>query len=193
MLVIGNGESRKDIDLNNQYDTKIGCNAIHRDYHVDHLICVDRRMAQEAIDANLKRTQIYTRKDWISWFPQGVTTVPNLPYKGTQTPDEPMQWGSGPYAVLLASRLCYEFNQPIRLIGFDLYSDTTTVNNIYKDSINYDANDKRPVNPKYWIYQIGKIFENFTQTQFKIYNKIGWILPKEWQLPNVSLDNVNTF
>ena len=66
MYVFGNGESRTSIDIDKLDGPKIGCNAIYRDYHMDHLVCVDRRMAQEAVDANLKHTQIYTRKDWIS-------------------------------------------------------------------------------------------------------------------------------
>ena len=34
MLVIGNGESRADVDINKVKGTKIGCNAILRDYQV---------------------------------------------------------------------------------------------------------------------------------------------------------------
>ena len=48
MLVIGNGESRCDINLSEINTTKIGCNAIVRDFFVDHLVCVDRRMVDEA-------------------------------------------------------------------------------------------------------------------------------------------------
>lgn len=82
MLVIGNGESRKGIDLNKHFDTKVGCNAVHRDYYVDHLICVDRRMVQQAIDANVNETSIvYTRSDWIDSYKskQKVKQVPKLP------------------------------------------------------------------------------------------------------------------
>ena len=123
MLVIGNGESRKGIDLNKHFDTKIGCNAVHRDYHVDHLICVDRRMVQQAIDANVNETSIvYTRSDWIDSYKnkQKVKQVPKLPYNGKERWDEPFQWGSGPYAVLLAAGLAKE----VKLLGFDLFSET---------------------------------------------------------------------
>ena len=53
MLVIGNGESRENIDLNKINTTKVGCNAIMRDFFVDHLICVDRRMVEESISLGL--------------------------------------------------------------------------------------------------------------------------------------------
>ena len=73
MLAIGNGESRKGIDLNNFNDTKVGCNAIIRDFFVDHLVCVDRRMVNEALTKN---TTIYTRPDWASQYTanKNVTT-----------------------------------------------------------------------------------------------------------------------
>ena len=44
MWVLGNGESRQQVNVKNLKGIKIGCNAIIRDYKVDHLICVDRRM-----------------------------------------------------------------------------------------------------------------------------------------------------
>ena len=190
MLVIGNGESRKDINLNNQYDTKIGCNAIHRDCYVDHLICVDRRMVQQAIDANVNEASIvYTRSDWIDVYRnnQKIRTVPQLPYRGTERHDEPFQWGSGPYAVLLGAKLSKE----VSLIGFDLHSTTNTVNNIYKDTKGYDAGTKRAVDPRYWIHQIAKVFEYYPKRKFTIYQTADWTLPNNWNLKNVSVDNIN--
>ena len=64
ILVVGNGESRKDVNINNIPMKKIGCNAIYRDYYVDHLVCVDKRMCQEAINAGFQQnSKIYTRYD----------------------------------------------------------------------------------------------------------------------------------
>ena len=50
MLVIGNGESRKSLDISTLKLPTVGCNAIFRDMKVDHLVCVDRRMIREALD-----------------------------------------------------------------------------------------------------------------------------------------------
>lgn len=191
MLVIGNGESRISIDINKIQEPKIGCNAIYRDYHVDHLICVDRRMVQEALANDVNQTSyVYTRDNWIKQFNSlRVRSVPPLPYKGTQRWDEPFQWGSGPYAVLLSAKLCK--GSTVRLIGFDLHSTTSTVNNIYKGTSNYDKEDKRPVDPRYWIHQIGKVFELYRKRNFIIYQTDNWSLPDNWKLPNVSVDNVS--
>jgi hypothetical protein len=190
MLAIGNGESRKGIDLNKHFDTKIGCNAIHRDFHVDHLICVDRRMVQQAIDANVNETStVYTRSDWIDSYKnkQKVKQVPKLPYEGTERWDEPFQWGSGPYAVLLAAGLAKE----VKLLGFDLHSKTKTVNNVYKDTIGYDASTKNAVDPRYWIHQIGQVFKWYPKRKFTIYQLDNWQIPQNWKLANVSVDYID--
>jgi hypothetical protein len=188
--VFGNGESRKNLDLNCFTEPKVGCNAVHRDYYVDHLVCVDRRMVQEALDANFKGT-IYTRTDWSHFYKnKPVTLLPDLPYTGQSKPDEPFQWGSGPYAVLLAATL----DDHINLYGFDLFSPTRYVNNIYKDTSNYDAGTKSAIDPRYWIYQISKVFECFPDKYFTVYNLDHWKFPESWCLANVefkTLDNMN--
>ena len=190
MLVIGNGESRKDIDISAFNETKVGCNAIVRDFFVNHLVCVDRRMVEEVLQLS-SFDKIYTRQDWINSYTsnKNVTTVPKLLEDGTKRWDEPFQWGSGPYAVLLSAKLCK--GPTVRLVGFDLHSATNTVNNLYKDTSNYDPADKNSVDPRYWVHQINKVFEWFPQLHFKIYQKEDWVLPNSWQKDNVSLDNLD--
>ena len=190
MLIIGNGESRQTTNLSNIECIKIGCNAICRDVQVDHLICVDRRMVQEAIDLEFSGT-IYTRQDWVNSFKNytNVTTVPDVPYDGDNRMDQPFQWGSGPYAVLLGAYMSTKFT--LKLVGFDLFSETGHVNNIYKDTLHYDKGTKDAIDPRYWIYQIGKVFECFPKNKFIVYQKSGWKLPDQWRLGNVFLDNVN--
>ena len=186
MLVIGNGESRKHIDINSINDTKVGCNAILRDYQVEHLVCVDRKMVREAITAEYK-SNIYTRSNWIDEFKAyGVMEVPTLPYKGTERPDEPFQWGSGPYAVLIACNL----SNNIKMLGFDLHSKDKYMNNVYKDTQNYNKSDHHFIDPRYWIHQIGVLMEIYPDKRFTIYQK-DWQLPDQWKLPNVSLDNID--
>ena len=191
MLVIGNGESRTGVNINIIDDLKIGCNAIHRDFKVDHLVCVDRRMVTEAVEQGAnEHALVYTREDWANKYNQynNIRTVPVLPYKGKNRWDEPFQWGSGPYAVLLGAKISTD----ISLLGFDLHSDTNTVNNIYKDTPNYDAKDKRAVDPRYWIHQISKIFEIYCKRNFTIYQTDNWELPKSWKYPNVTVDNISS-
>ena len=192
MYVFGNGESRTPVNINNLEGIKIGCNAIYRDYAIDHLVCVDRRMVIEAIDNGINdNALVYTREDWASQFKdfKHIRTVPQLPYNGTERWDEPFQWGSGPYAVLLAAKICK--GDTIRLLGFDLYSSNQNINNIYKDTSNYDSADKRAVDPRYWIHQIGKVFELYPRRNFVIYQLPEWEIPKSWIHPNVTVDTIS--
>lgn len=188
--VLGNGESRQHLDLNSLKTDHIivGCNAIHRDTVVDHLICCDRRMAEEATVGCPAETLIYVREDWYHYFRKikknkSIRQVPDLPYKSIDRQDQPFHWGSGAYAVLLASNLD---PSEIHLYGFDLYPINNKVNNIYKGTSNYAAPDSQSVDPSYWIYQISKIFDSFTDKQYIIHNYKDWIIPKEWQKNNVS-------
>ena len=191
-VVIGNGESRRDINLEEykpEY-TFIGCNALHRDIIVDHLICCDRRMAVEASEnPNTKDTLIYVRDSWYHYFRKilknkNIRVVPELPYKGDTKKDDSEHWGSGCFAVLLAASLGFD---EIEIIGFDLYPIDQTVNNIYKDSANYAKAGSRAVDPSYWIYQLAQVFRYYPNTKFIIKNKQHWVVPTEWQKDNVKV------
>lgn len=190
MIAVGNGESRKGINLSER-NNLIGCNAFHRDVAVEHLICVDHRCVREAlVSPNCTNTKIYTRPDWINYFNDPrVCLVPELPYKGTERPDDPFQWGSGGYAILLAAKL----SDQIEMIGFDLWSKTDKVNNVYKGTQNYSSSDKHRVDPSYWIYQISKVFECFSDKYFIVYNEDGWQMPPSWKKANVEFKTIDKF
>ena len=193
IYAIGNGESRKPVNLSRLKDKKIGCNAIFRDSKVDQLVCVDRRMISEALKAKVNTdTYIYTRPDWFSQFKtKKIRIVPELPYAGSERADNPFQWGSGPYAVLIAAYQSRFEGQQVGLIGFDLYSNDSKINNIYKDTENYDSSQKRAVDPRYWIYQIGKVIEYFPDVSFISYQPDGWQMPSSWKKSNHRLDNIS--
>jgi hypothetical protein len=73
----------------------------------------------------------------------------------------------------------------VSLVGFDLHGRQDRVNNIYKDTVNYSNSKSPAVDPSYWIYQIGKVFELFPKIEFEIMNTVGWHMPTEWQKSNV--------
>jgi hypothetical protein len=163
-----------------------------RDHEVDYLVCVDRRMVNEAIEDTINETTlVYTRKDWYGSYQhlKNIREVPNIPYEAVIRADEPFQWGSGPYAVLLAATLSKE--RSVSLVGFDLYSNNKLVNNVYKGTQGYDASNKSAVDPRYWIHQIGKVFECFPKVNFTVYRPLGWETPKAWMRSNVEVDNIS--
>ena len=188
-LVIGNGESRPHIDISTYTDhVLIGCNAIHRDLNVNHLICCDRRMAEEAVNnPNTKDTEIYVRDHWHHYFRKirknkNINLLPTVPTKGELKKDQAEHWGSGGYAVLLSAVLGH---QEVAMIGFDLYSIDNSVNNIYKGTVNYARVGSQAVDHSYWVYQIESVFIYYPNTTFVIYNRPDWLMPPEWRKNNV--------
>lgn len=195
-FVIGNGESRSPINLNKLRGYKIGCNAIFRDYHVDSLVCVDKRLAKEATDnPDTIESKIYVREKWYHYFRKiqknkNIHTVPELPYQGHTRPDNPDHWGSGPYAVLLGSQSeC----KTIFLLGFDLYGKRGKVNNVYKNTPNYAPSSRREVDHSYWVYQIQKVFQINKDKKFIIVNSDNWELPAAWNQKNTKLITTEFF
>jgi hypothetical protein len=192
-IVIGNGESRKKINFKEVEGVKIGCNAIHREYFVDHLVCVDRRTLREACESsNTEKTKIYTRPEWKSmgWKNRQVIDIPLLPYSGNQRPDNVIHWGSGPFAILVASSIEHS---DIHILGFDLYGIKGKVNNVYKGTDNYSDVNSNEVDPRYWIYQIGKVFQLFPDKYYHVYNSIYWKIPDEWRQQNVQFKELDRF
>lgn len=193
VLVLGNGESRKNFTFQNTTSKLIGCNAVHRDTIVDHLICCDRRMVEEAIlNPATDNTKIYVRPEWFKYFrkikkKKNICTVPDLPYTGVLKQDDPVHWGSGGYAVLLAATLEFEY---ITLIGFDLYPTNNLVNNLYKGTTNYSGADSRSIDYSFWVYQLAKVFKHYPENKFTIVNTSDWIMPREWQRDNVTFKNI---
>ena len=198
VAVFGNGESRIGVDLN-QFRSDhalIGCNAIYRDFSVDHLVCCDRKMIEEVIsDPNTKETLIYVREEQYHHFRKikknkKIQLLPDLPYQGDRRADVPTHWGSGSYAVLIA---CLTNPCEISVIGFDLWGDEAYVNNVYKGTKNYRSAESNAVDPNYWIYQIGKLISIYQDIKFKIYNRSGWKMPEHWQQKNVEKLDVSCF
>jgi hypothetical protein len=188
-LVIGNGESRAGVNLHQFTDyTTVGCNALHRDFIPDYLVCCDARMVREALEnPKTDACKIYVRENWHQYFRKilknkHVQVVPAIPYSGDKRADSHTHWGSGPYAVLIAAAMDVE---EIYLLGFDLYGRQQFVNNIYKGTENYQRSESSAVDPSYWVYQLSKIFEFYPSKTFKIVNHNTWEMPAEWQKDNV--------
>ena len=177
--VIGNGESRRTFALNQIKDLTIGCNAVHRDFICDKFVAVDRRMVEEILrnDA-VTNSAVYTRQDWYKeWCSDRVRSLPDLPFEGADKVDKPFHWNSGPYAILLASMM---LPQHIHLLGFDLWSVDGLVNNFYKDTSNYSNANSKKVMPDFWIYQLAKVFNHYSQIEFIQHQKQDWRIPDSW-------------
>ena len=74
VLALGNGESRKDIDLTSLYEYGIiyGCNALYRDFRPDALVVVDPVMKEEIWETDYLLENKAYFKDWGMDEPQGA-------------------------------------------------------------------------------------------------------------------------
>ena len=186
-FVIGNGESRKGIDLESckKLGLTVGCNAIVRDFQPHIISAADQRMIEQ-IQKTDYIGKLYTRPDWNQKYM--IESYPELPYQGDKREDDPWHWNSGPHAVNIActskhsgwfgkkTNLCF-------LLGFDL-KQSGNPNNIYKRTEGYDD---KVVDPKYWHYQLNKLFETYTQTSFV------WVAPTNYTCPQTWFQNENFY
>ena len=186
VFALGNGESRKDLNLNDFYEFGIiyGCNALYRDFRPDALVVVDPAMKEEIWETDYLLENKAFFKDWTSeslihpddW---GFRATPAYLYKRLGADDSPKRvvnsndvikrrfpddairtgYASGPSSVLIS---CIE-EEPdeVYLIGHDLYSKNDKFNNIYKDTKNYMAGLSDPTPPDNWISQLKRTFADF--------------------------------
>ena len=185
--IIGNGESRIGIDINAINSYKIGCNAAYRDFKIDCMVAVDRRMVEEALDNSFHKT-IYTRTDWMTGFfyYNNVKMLPGLPYQGQLKQDDPWHWGSGPHACNLAAAMK---PREIHLWGFDLWSNSSNINNVYKGTKNYNPATHHPIDPRFWIYQLAKCFEHYPDIQWTQHQPACWKKPTDWNFQNLYVES----
>lgn len=193
--VIGNGISRKRID-NDWYEDRntYSCNLTYQDFTPKNLVICDRHLLVDAISQNAHlKSKVWTRDRWKRHVEsvENVHALPALPYDPVVKHDQPMNWGSGLYAALLA---CYEDNDLIILIGFDLWPNSQNkVNNVYAGNKGYGPVDGNAVDPSGWIYQFTKLFELYANKQFVFINKNNWHVPEEWsKYENFNLDTFDS-
>ena len=165
VIVLGNGESRSAVGIDNlkKIYPIVGCNAIHRDITVDHLICCDHRMVFESLEnKNNLSTKIYVRERFYKSFKKiqknkNIYQLPAVPTNGNIKRDNPEHWGSGPYAILVASLLDHD---QIYLIGFDLYSTNNKFNNAIlrtKELFGFRLNESTNISEVDWAKDFGDV------------------------------------
>ena len=200
VFALGNGESRKTIDLNElrEFGIIYGCNALYRDFKPDALVAVDPAMKTEIWNTNYLLENKAYFKDWTDAKPLpkygGDVILPTQPgvldspkkiinsndVIARKFPDDVFRIGyaSGPASVLIA---CIE-EEPdeVYLIGHDLYTTTEYFNNVYKDTGNYLGARTPPCPPDNWITQLKWCFNDFNTIQFYHVNPLKQ-QPEEWK------------
>ena len=153
-FVLGNGVSRKDIDLNQlrQHGTIYGCNALYREFTPDVLVATDRPIATAIQQSGYSAKQkFYTRRPLEGL---GANPVPKA-YFG---------YSSGPIAVAIAAQNKHE---KIYLIGFDMGPvEGKRFNNIYAGTEFYKSTDSLPTFTGNWTRQLMQITQDYSMIEF---------------------------
>jgi len=176
---IGNAESRKDFDIRKLSGSTYGCHSIHRDYNVQNLICNNLQHLQEAIEFDLHKKQyVFTTVELINIVKNPyLQIIPEIPFTIEQEKDQPKNWTSGSYAVLIAAME----NDVVSLLGYDfigkgdrsMTNPFGTINNIYAGSDNNPKFNSKQRDLGYDVQQIGRIINHFKDVKFIFIN--DWV------------------
>lgn len=173
-FVLGNGTSRRDIDLEKLSNLgKIyGCNALYRTFSPDYLVAVDVKMILEINKAGYQhRNQVWTNPN------KSYQKMQNLNYFSPSK-----GWSSGPTALWLASEHSYK---TIFILGFDYkgLDNGTKLNNIYADTANYKKSTDGATFFGNWMRQTRSVIKENPEI-----NYVRVIAPD-----NYSPEELNTF
>tara|TARA_B100001245_G_C22814573_1_gene392175 strand:+ start:321 stop:890 length:570 start_codon:yes stop_codon:yes gene_type:complete len=125
IIVVGNGISRKDIDLWQLKEDHIvyGCNAVYREFQPDILFCVDDRICNEIhVSGYSKEHTVITPNKYSC--PSATHIKTNNKWK---------KWNCGALACYYAAT---QLPNTIYLIGFDIGGEEG-YRNIYEGSLHY--------------------------------------------------------
>jgi len=153
-FVLGNGVSRRDIDVNYliSLGNVYGCNALYRTHTPTALVATDHPIAREIQESGYSSKQrFYTRRPLPNY---GAQVVPK-PYFG---------FSSGPIAVAVAAA---DKNPEIYLLGFDLGANQHgKFNNLYASTQHYKPENSTPTYTGNWIKQLIRVMQDFSGQQF---------------------------
>ena len=169
-LVIGNGKSRLQFDLNQLQElfTTYGCNALYRDFMPDNLIAVDIPMIYDILKANIHHSTNF----YIQGHSQFDNHVERNNYKIIHYAYKEA-FDSGNSAILVA---CQNQHKKIYIIGMDydvynVYSNTQNYNSVSHDSL-----------PSQWQKRIKYIIDKYKDVEFIRVNANNIV-------PNIQVDN----
>ena len=157
-FVIGNGESRKDIDLYSlkNYGKVYACNAVYRHFQPHYLVAVDVKMILEINQCKWQmENEVWTNPNKQFNAMQGFKFF--QPSKG---------WSSGPTALWLASTHGHD---TIYILGFDyqgLGHNKEEVNNIYAGTDNYKRTNDKATYYGNWTRQTMMVANNYPKIRY---------------------------
>lgn len=182
-FILGNGKSRIVFAVEDlrHYGTVYGCNRIYEEHKVDVLISTDPGMSKEIIESGYPEDNVhYTREKEIPFG--GYSRALNPQWAG---------YSSGPNALAQA---CQDGFAYCFLIGMDLVSDTSYINNLYADTANYKSSTNEPTHYLNWENQVIEIIKYFSNIRVIHVNPLLNYTPLLWkEYDNFEIQSVNQF
>ena len=175
-FVLGNGESRKGIDINDlkEKGTVFACNAVYRTHRPHFLVAVDPKMLLERAETDYP----VHNKVWSNFNAQYNKHPKILNHVNWFKPS--LGWSSGPTALRMA---CEQGFKEIYILGFDYQGHNDgkrfKLNNIFGDSRNYKKRNDEATFYGNWMNQTKRCLQDFKDVQFHRVIPDGWFRPKD--------------
>ena len=187
-FVLGNGESRRGIDINDlkECGTVFACNAVYRTHRPHYLIAVDPKMIHEIAETDY----VLHNKVWSNFNAQYNKNPKILNHVNWFKPS--LGWSSGPTALRMA---CEHGFKEIYILGFDYQGHQDgkrfKLNNMFGDTRNYKKKNDEATFYGNWMNQTKRCLQDFKEVQFHRVIPKGWFTPKDlyW---NGKIDTVTT-
>jgi hypothetical protein len=190
--IIGNGDSRKDFNLNlviNHLSGLLGaasmqtygCNAVYRDFEPTFTVANSKLMCQEMVDSGYCDSHIvYTNSAHLPAFPSKFYLIP-----------QNVVADAGTIATYLA---CFDGHEKIYLVGFDGWAGDGYNNNIYAGTSGY-ADSNTNLTEEFGVASLLKVMQTYNEVQFvRVMPTVNWRCPDSWKsLPNFSQINYAEF
>ena len=178
-FVLGNGESRKGIEINDLMEkgTVFACNGVYRTHRPHFLIAVDPKMILEIAESDY----MLHNKVWSNFNAQYNRHQKIL--DNVQWFKPSLGWSSGPTALRMA---CEHGFKEIYILGFDYQGHhdgkSYKLNNIFGDTRNYKRKKDEATFYGNWMNQTKRCLQDFKEVQFHRVIPKGWFKPKdiEW-------------
>ena len=190
-FVLGNGQSRKGIDINDlkQKGTVFACNAVYRTHQPHWLVAVDPKMMLEIAETDY----VVHNKVYSNFNNQYEKHQKLLDHVTWSKPS--LGWSSGPTALRLA---CEQGHKEIYILGFDYQGlavdakkNRFQLNNIYGDTRNYKKNNDEATFYGNWMNQTKRCLQDYKDVRFHRVIPENWFRPKDLDW-NDNMDHPST-
>jgi hypothetical protein len=174
-VVIGNGDSRKNFDLNFVKNHKrgnsisslqsYGCNALYRDFAPTFLVAVGNEMCNELAESDYCDEHIvYANAQYVSTHPGKFYLIPQDP-----------AWNAGTLALYMA---CFDGHETVYMIGFDGEAGAGLNNNVYAGTPGYQPMD-HGYSEAFWVKSMIHIMETYPDVDFvRVMPTPNWRIPE---------------